>query len=295
MATGEPLHVAGAFTLEGFGAAWIESIDGNYGGVTGLSIPVLRRLLSRLGVELDRPLGRPGTPGPGQVPSRRRLPVPDEFRARVQAVVARLGPGEVVSYGDVAAEAGFPGAARGRRDPILAHPHIRRGDDLPWWRVVTAAGRLVPGHEAEHARRLRAEGIEIVAGRVARPARPPAARGRGASGRRPSGGPTGSVDRAWIWIGHCRPPGRSATSRRGRCRTRWCISLLDTARYAPSGGNRQAWHVVLVKDPELRARLRDLYLRGWYEYLAMRRPVWCPGRRRPTARPSGWRWPTPPG
>jgi nitroreductase len=45
--------------------------------------------------------------------------------------------------------------------------------------------------------------------------------------------------------------------------------LLDTARFAPSGGNRQAWHVVLVKDPELRARLRDLYLRGWYEYLAM--------------------------
>ena len=45
--------------------------------------------------------------------------------------------------------------------------------------------------------------------------------------------------------------------------------ILDIARYAPSGGNRQAWHVVLVKDPELRVRLRDLYLRGWYEYLAM--------------------------
>jgi nitroreductase len=45
--------------------------------------------------------------------------------------------------------------------------------------------------------------------------------------------------------------------------------LLDTARYAPSGGNRQAWHVVLVQDPELRARLRELYLRGWYEYLAI--------------------------
>jgi nitroreductase len=45
--------------------------------------------------------------------------------------------------------------------------------------------------------------------------------------------------------------------------------ILDTARYAPSGGNRQAWHVILVKDPEIRARLRDLYLRGWYEYLAV--------------------------
>jgi nitroreductase len=45
--------------------------------------------------------------------------------------------------------------------------------------------------------------------------------------------------------------------------------ILDTARYAPSGGNRQAWHVILVKDPETRVRLRDLYLRGWYEYLAV--------------------------
>jgi nitroreductase len=46
--------------------------------------------------------------------------------------------------------------------------------------------------------------------------------------------------------------------------------LLDTARFAPSGGNRQAWKVVVVKDPDTRSRLRDLYLRGWYEYLAMR-------------------------
>jgi nitroreductase len=45
--------------------------------------------------------------------------------------------------------------------------------------------------------------------------------------------------------------------------------ILNTARFAPSGGNRQAWHVVMVKDPETRVRLRDLYLRGWYEYLAM--------------------------
>jgi nitroreductase len=44
--------------------------------------------------------------------------------------------------------------------------------------------------------------------------------------------------------------------------------ILDTARFAPNGGNRQAWRVVVVKDPDLRARLRDLYLPGWYEYLA---------------------------
>jgi methylated-DNA-protein-cysteine methyltransferase-like protein len=89
----------------------------------------------------------------------------DDFRARVEAVVARLRPGEIVSYGDVAAEAGFPGAARGVGS-VLAHP--QPGRHLPWWRVVTASGRLVPNHEVEHARRLRAEGIEVVAGRVPR-------------------------------------------------------------------------------------------------------------------------------
>ena len=45
--------------------------------------------------------------------------------------------------------------------------------------------------------------------------------------------------------------------------------LLDTARFAPNGGNRQAWRVVLVRDPAIRRRLRDLYLPPWYEYLAM--------------------------
>jgi nitroreductase len=45
--------------------------------------------------------------------------------------------------------------------------------------------------------------------------------------------------------------------------------LLDTARFAPNGGNRQAWRVVVVRDPARRSALRDLYLPGWYEYLAM--------------------------
>ena len=56
--------------------------------------------------------------------------------------------------------------------------------------------------------------------------------------------------------------------------------ILDTARFAPSGGNAQAWHVVAVKDAAIRTRLRDLYLPGWRDYLAMSaaglRP-WAPG------------------
>src|SRR5689334_12286549 len=43
--------------------------------------------------------------------------------------------------------------------------------------------------------------------------------------------------------------------------------LLETARFAPNGGNRQAWHVIVVRDPATRVALRDLYLPGWYEYL----------------------------
>lgn len=71
-----------------------------------------------------------------------------------------LEPGEVVTYGEVALEAGFPGAAR------AVGNFLSRVDGVPWWRVVTANGRLVPGHEREHARRLRAEGVAVVAGRV---------------------------------------------------------------------------------------------------------------------------------
>jgi septum formation protein len=52
VATGEPVGVAGAFTLEGFGSAWVDSIDGNCGTVTGLSVPVLRGLLRDLGFEI---------------------------------------------------------------------------------------------------------------------------------------------------------------------------------------------------------------------------------------------------
>lgn len=46
--------------------------------------------------------------------------------------------------------------------------------------------------------------------------------------------------------------------------------VLDHARFAPSGGNRQGWRVVVVKDPATRRALRDLYLPTWYEYLAQR-------------------------
>jgi nitroreductase len=45
--------------------------------------------------------------------------------------------------------------------------------------------------------------------------------------------------------------------------------VLDTARFAPSGANAQAWRVVVVKDQQIRSRLRDLYSPGWADYLTL--------------------------
>jgi methylated-DNA-protein-cysteine methyltransferase-like protein len=84
--------------------------------------------------------------------------VPEDFRRRVIAALATVGPGQVISYGDLAAEAGYPGAARGV-GAVLAASAPEEG--LTWWRVVRADGRLAPGKEADQSRRLRAEGVEV--------------------------------------------------------------------------------------------------------------------------------------
>ncbi len=44
--------------------------------------------------------------------------------------------------------------------------------------------------------------------------------------------------------------------------------ILNNARFAPSGGNRQPWKVLVVKDRELKRRVRELYSEGWKEYMA---------------------------
>ena len=50
VATGEPLVVAGAFTIDGLGGAFVTSIEGDHHGVVGLSLPLLRELLGEVGV-----------------------------------------------------------------------------------------------------------------------------------------------------------------------------------------------------------------------------------------------------
>ena len=83
------------------------------------------------------------------------------FPEAVIGTVEAIPRGEISTYGEVAQESGYPGAARAVGNLLRSVP------GLPWWRVITSTGRLVPGSEAEHARLLRAEGISVTKGRVA--------------------------------------------------------------------------------------------------------------------------------
>jgi septum formation protein len=66
LATGEPLAVAGAFTLDGFGGWFVEGVDGDPSNVVGLSLPLVRRLLAGVGVGVTD-LWRPAPPtGPAR-------------------------------------------------------------------------------------------------------------------------------------------------------------------------------------------------------------------------------------
>ncbi len=50
VATGEPVEVAGAFTIDGLGGAYVTGIDGDHHAVVGISLPLLRTMLADLGV-----------------------------------------------------------------------------------------------------------------------------------------------------------------------------------------------------------------------------------------------------
>ena len=52
VASGEPMAMAGAFSIEGLGAPFVEGIDGDLSNVMGLSLPLLRRMLANMGVAI---------------------------------------------------------------------------------------------------------------------------------------------------------------------------------------------------------------------------------------------------
>lgn len=84
-----------------------------------------------------------------------------EFEEAVMRVICSLETGEVVTYGEVAAEAGFPGAAR-----AVGNLLRRTGEEVPWWRVVGAGGHLRSPDKERQASRLAEDGVLVVNGRV---------------------------------------------------------------------------------------------------------------------------------
>ncbi|MEX1124900.1 MAG: MGMT family protein [Acidimicrobiia bacterium] len=83
------------------------------------------------------------------------------FEEAVLEVIGSLRPGEVVTYGEVAAAAGFPGAAR------AVGSILRTSDaEIPWWRVVGAGGQLRSPHPIRQKRLLEREGVHLVNGMV---------------------------------------------------------------------------------------------------------------------------------
>ncbi len=82
------------------------------------------------------------------------------FEAEVIRVTRRLRRGQLASYGEIAEEAGFPGAAR------AVGGVLSRNEGLPWWRVIRADGGLVSPNKKEQGRLLKKEGVRIERGRV---------------------------------------------------------------------------------------------------------------------------------
>lgn len=86
----------------------------------------------------------------------------EDFAQAVYEVVAQIPEGRVMTYGQIAALCGSPRAAR-----IVGGLAHFGPEELPWHRVVNKQGGLAagfPGGRREHARRLEAEGVEVVDG-----------------------------------------------------------------------------------------------------------------------------------
>lgn len=112
---------------------------------------------------------------PGGIPDPPSDPTP--FQAAVIGVVAGIPRGEVLTYAEVAEEAGHPGSSQAVSNVL------RRVPDLPWWRVIPSTGRLYRTHQPVQRDLLRAEGVDIdEGGRVRRmldaSTRPSSAMGR---------------------------------------------------------------------------------------------------------------------
>ena len=84
-----------------------------------------------------------------------------EFQQQMADAVIELRPGEVVSFGDIAAAGGRPTASRAAGRMLS-----QSLDTLPWWRVVYSDGNLPPCNPTVQAERLTEEGVTLKAFRV---------------------------------------------------------------------------------------------------------------------------------
>src|ERR1700731_2673578 len=102
-------------------------------------------------------------------PRVRSDPLDNPALQAIWHAVSAIPRGQASTYGAVARTAGFPGRARQAGFALRVAPKELH---LPWHRVVGAGGRIVfpkfSAHHKEQARRLRAEGVLIQNGRVAR-------------------------------------------------------------------------------------------------------------------------------
>jgi methylated-DNA-protein-cysteine methyltransferase-like protein len=112
-------------------------------------------------------------PSRGGKPRSRSVAPPQDNPAfqEIWAVVGAIPRGSVSTYGAVARAAGLPGRARMAGRALRESPKELK---LPWHRVVGAGGKIVfpitSVNHREQARRLRAEGVVVKAGRVGREA-----------------------------------------------------------------------------------------------------------------------------
>ncbi|PMP81171.1 MAG: cysteine methyltransferase [Chloroflexus aggregans] len=84
---------------------------------------------------------------------------PESSYAAIYAVVQRIPPGRVCTYGRVAALAGLPGQARLVGYALHA---LLRQSVVPWWRVINRSGRISNVYAADEQRaRLLAEGVDV--------------------------------------------------------------------------------------------------------------------------------------
>ena len=84
-----------------------------------------------------------------------------ERERRIIAVLMSLGEGEVTTYGDIADVAGYP-----RHSRLVGRILARTDEEVPWWRVVNAAGRLVCSEPRLQAELLAEEDVVVRDGRV---------------------------------------------------------------------------------------------------------------------------------